>query len=408
MKIIPLLIACSALASAGGWYYGMAAPEQRFRAALRALRANDAEEVQYQLLTVEPCAQLEGQASLLRGWLLLHSKKGDDPGRTSAILEELNDAALDDENDRALALALLGRARYESGQLADALVLLDRAAQLNPDEVEAHRLAGVIFYDLGLPGAVIPHLEEVARLEPFNGRPHRLLGLIHHERGATLGDAFAFQAAVEAYQESLKRDPNQADAHEIRVELGRCLVYRNEWDEALAALRPCFDSADALAVRAECYHAKGDIDRAMQCVDLALEQYPESANALSVKAMLAIAKRDVRQAVELLERAVKEKSRDYNLRYRLVQAYRHLGEQELADRHTEDMDKLLELSEEEKVLIRKSISNPDAAIRYRLADLATQLDQSQLAKSWLKAANLLDSPVLQRMLTPAPVTPAKP
>lgn len=393
---------CGAILLAGGWYVAFAAPERRFEAALRALRARDAEDVGYKLLAVEPSAKLQAHAALLRGWLMLQSKKADEGGRTGAILEELNDAATDDEDNRALALALLGRTRYENGELTDALLLLEQSLRLDPDEVEAHRWAGVVLYDLGMLMPAIPHLEEVARREPGNGRPHRLLGIIHRERGAIIGDAFAFQAAVEAYQESLKRDPEQEDADEIRVELGRCLVYRNEWDEALEAVRPCFDSPDSLTLRAECYYAKGEIDRAMQCVDLALEQYPANAYALSVKATLAMAKRDIRQAADLLERAVKEKPADYNLRYRLVQAYRHLGDEELAARHVDDMEALLKMMEEQKDLMRRALTDSEASIRYRLADLAERLDEPKMAETWRNAAQMLDSPTLRQLLTPPP------
>jgi tetratricopeptide (TPR) repeat protein len=402
MKMIRIAIICGALLAAGGWY-GAASPDRHFEAALRALRANDMENVQYQLLAVEARDDHQAQASLLRGWLLLQSpKRDDDPQRIYAILEELNDAATDDEADRALALALLARARYESGQLTDALVLLEQSWRLNKDEVETQRWAGIVMYELGLYMPAIPFLEEVARREPHNGRPHRLLAIIHRERGTIIGDAYALQAAIEAFQESLKRDPAQYDADEMRVELARCLTIRNEWDEALETLRPCFDSPDNLALRAECYYAKGQLDRATQCVDLALEQNPDDAYALSVKSTLALAKRDFRLAAELLERAVKEKPRDYNLRYRLVQAYRHLGDEELAAPHVEEMELLLKLTEEQKDLTRRALIDTDATLRYRLANLSAQLGDPQMEATWRKAAEMLDSPMVQRLMSSPP------
>ncbi|HVA44977.1 MAG TPA: tetratricopeptide repeat protein [Pirellulales bacterium] len=400
MKLTRLIAPCAALALAGGWYVGVGAPDRRFETALRSLRASDVEQVNYQLLAIEPSVGLQAQASLLRGWLMLMSKDRDDFLRTDAAIEELSDAVEDDDKDRALALALLGRARYENRQLREALNLLERSLELDPHEVEAHRWVGVVLYELGLYLPAIPHLEEVALREPSNGRLHRLLGIIHRERGEVLGDAFAFGAAVEAYQESLRRDPSPPDAQDVRLELARCFFYRNEWDEALDALRPCADTPDCLTLRAECYYSKGELARAVEYVDRALEQAPDNSHALSVKATLAMAKRDVPQAAALLERAVDAEPADYNLRYRLVQAYHHLGKEELAARHADEMETLLKLLEEQSELTRRALTETDAAMRFRLAELSERLDDHEMAKSWRKAAELLVSPTQRPGLQP--------
>ncbi|HWB12897.1 MAG TPA: tetratricopeptide repeat protein [Pirellulales bacterium] len=383
---------------AGGWYVAGATPERRFQGALRSLRASDAENVQYQILAVAPREESQARASLLRGWLMLEATKADEPGRNAAVMDELGDAA-DDEQHRALALALMGRVRYEEGKLADALVLLDRSLQLDRDEVEAHRWLGIALYDIGLARPAVFHLEEVARQEPWNGRPHHLMGIIHRERAVVSGEALAFEDAAAAFKESLARDPQQPNADEIRIELGRCYFYRNEFDQALEAVRPCFDAPESLVLRAECYYGKGDVDRANQCVDLALEQNPDDSRALSVKATIATKGRDFQQAATLLARAVQGKPSDYDLRYKLFSAYQHIGENEKAAEQAEEMEKLRGMYSELQVLTaRASADLSDADIRYRLAELATRLDMRESAESWLKAAKMLDSPDLRRRL----------
>lgn len=405
MKLRRLIAACAALALAGGWYFGLASPVRRFETALRSLRANDPEKVSYELLAIEPSNRMEAQASLLRGWLMMKSGDRGSQERTGALIEELNDAASDDEQNRALALALLARVRYENHQLADVVQLLGEALTLDPNEVEAHRWAGIILYELGLYMRAIPHLELVARLEPSNGRLHRLLGVIHRERGAIVGDAFAYKAAIEAYEESLRRDPDPQDMEDIRVELARCYLSRNEWDEALAALRPCSDTTDCLAIRAECYYSKGELERALGCIDRALAEAPDDAQSLSVKATLVTAKRDLPQAAELLERALVHEPANYNYRYRLVQVYRNLGKDDLADEHAAIMDRLLKLLEEQGNLSKRALTEGDPAIRFRLHDLCEQLGDHKMAESWRKAAEMLVSPAMARLNQPLPNSP---
>lgn len=401
MKLSYLISPCVAVALVGGWYAAWAAPDRRFETALHSLRENDVEQVWYQLLAIEPCAKLEAQVDLLRGWLSLTAPNGEESRDPNAVMEELNDAAMDDENNRALALALIARMRYENHQLADALLLLEQSLKADPHEVEAHRWVGIILYELGLAMPAIPHLEEVADREPWNGRPHRLLGIIHRERGAVIGDAFAYAAAIEAYQESLKRDPAPHDLQEIRLELGRCYLFRNEWKEALDAIRSCEETAECFTLRAECYYGRGELERAIDCIDQALEQNPHDARALSVKATLVTAKRDTRQAADLLERAIREEPADYNLRYRIVQVYRHLGEDERADPHSKEMDKLLKVLEEQSDLTRRALTDTDPALRFRLAELADRLNDSDRAANWQQAGDMMASPLLRRWFTPA-------
>jgi tetratricopeptide (TPR) repeat protein len=283
---------------------------------------------------------------------------------------------------------------YEGGRFANALNMLGNALAEDPDEIEAHRWMGSALYDVGAVVPAVDHLKRVADHEVANSRICRLLGLIYRERGA-------YREAAAAYQESLARDPDQSDADRVRVDLARCQTALKDYDAALAALQDCADSADVLALRGLCYFEEGNRERAKQCVDRALLKDAENTAALNCLAQL-----DPAAAAEPLSRAVEDNPQDYQLRERLVETYRALGQEELADKHERRLRTLRKLREElDSLLLQANDNLFDAALRYRIADVAERLGLSELARDWRKAANMLGSPDAAAASLPSFVTP---
>lgn len=372
-----------------GWFAAERSPAQQFQFGLRSLRQKNAEAVQYSLLSLGDRPEYESQSGLLQGWLRLQSLRPDEPADLKEVLTDLDLAASGDDQ-RGLALALVGSALYEQGKMREAMTRLSQSLEDNPDEPEAHRWLGVAFYDIGNVASALPHLERLAKLEPNNGRPHRLMGIIFRD----LSD---FERAVTAYQESLARDPRQPDADEIRLELARCQFAQLKYDDALTTLRDGHETPAVLTLRAQCFHAKGLVDQAEQCVQQALADDRDDAEALAVEATLAEERGDHQRAAELLSRAVERKPNEYNYRYRLVQAYRRIGKQELANEQTRVMGELQSLREDLETLIgQANYDTGNAQIRYGIAALAERLGMPEMAASWRKAARMLDTAAATR------------
>lgn len=101
-----------------------------------------------------------------------------------------------------LALLNLGRLRASQKRFDEALPLLTRAAEAQPQSAEAHYLAGEAYLQIKKGSKAIPHLSEAARL----GRPEAHLRLAWLYNAAGIKD----KAAVE-YEEFLKKRPHHPE-----------------------------------------------------------------------------------------------------------------------------------------------------------------------------------------------------
>jgi len=389
-------VVCVAFLVAGGLFVRAAGPERKFDQGLASLRANRPEETRYCLASIDHRSDYRSQASLLRGWLRLQSRQAHKPEDYMAIWADLSDA-LEVRRCRPLTLALMGRLLYEGGRFADALDVLNGALAEDPDEIEAHRWLGSALYDVGAVIPALEHLRRVAEEEVSNARICRLIGLIYREHSD-------FRDAAAAYQESLTRDPAQPDADQVRIDLARCHLALDDYGAALAALEGCRDTADVLALRGLCYVGQGQPQRAREFVEQALERDADNTAALT-----CLAKIDPAQAAEMLSQAVERKPSDYELRERLGETYRSLGEQRLADEQEDHLRTRRSMRAELDQLLTQANENLfDASLRYRIADLARRLEMPELAADWQKAARLLDSSRAGAPTLPNAIPPNRP
>lgn len=359
-----------------------ARPEARFQSTLDSLRAEDAERVAYSSLYFSRRSGWEPSAALVRAWFRLWGEHGKQKEEQNAAAEDLI-LALEDSRCRSFALALMGRVCYAQELTVQAVQLLQRALRENPDEVEAHRWLGIAAYDIGNTALAASHLQRVAELEPADGRPHRLIGLMLKEQ-----DQYA--AAAAAYERSLSRDPSQTDAPVIYLELAQCRFSQRNYDGALAALEHCPATAEAMLVRAECYRAQAKTDAANDALERALAQKPQPPQALALKATLCTEARQEREAVVWLTKAMESEPNNYQFHYQLLQIYRRLGENALAETEARRTDELRRLTDELDELRAEAATNvTDAELRFRISDLARQLDMPELADNWAKAGRLV-------------------
>lgn len=80
------------------------------------------------------------------------------------------DASLAANPEVAKTYVLQGRVAAEKGQLGPALVSLNRAIELDPENFEAHYYAGVVFERLSKPAEAMEHYQKAAELDPTNAQ----------------------------------------------------------------------------------------------------------------------------------------------------------------------------------------------------------------------------------------------
>jgi tetratricopeptide (TPR) repeat protein len=284
----------------------------------------------------------------------------------------------------ALAYALSGEALCRGRQFRDADRILTTAGQLDPSYTDTHRWLAALYYDIGAMEHAREQLEIVAEQAPGDPRPKRLLGEIHR-------DFEKYDLAVDAYRESLRRDPNQPKREELLVDLAECLLKLRRFEEAREVLRECPRSARSLTLEAETFYEAGENGPAKKPLEEALALDSSYLGAMRLKARMALDANGPTLAAQILRRAVELHPKDHLAHYYLVQAYRRLGERQLAEKHLQVSRDLRALFQKFADLNQKAIKSPaDAEIRYQLGVLAGQLDKRELARSWLEHALALD------------------
>lgn len=267
---------------------------------------------------------------------------------------------------------------------AEAERFLSFVVSKRPDHVDAHRGLATLYYDQRAWVPAVLHLLKWAELDPRDGRAHRFVGLIYKDLDQPM-------PAIAAYEEALHRELAAPVVEEVKTELAECLVAQSEYERALRVLEGVTDqtneSSKLSALRAECLWGLGRGSEAQALLDHASAEHPRAPELLRLRAKVELHMNKPRTAVSLLERAVQIDQHDYAGRHLLAQAYQAVGrsqdaaeQRRLADQTKES---LLQLTE----LIKKASDKPwDAAVRKRLAETCQQLDKSDLAAMWFKAA----------------------
>jgi tetratricopeptide (TPR) repeat protein len=370
------LVALVAAGSAWGWRYHVTRPAYRVRRAREAMRAHDWERSAALANELEQAGQPD-LAYLLRGESLFRQ------GYHADALEQLN-RIQDQGTIRLEAAALSGRCLLQLGQARQAHGAFQFVIDQQPDHVDAHRGLAAIAYDQGNLEQAVHHLRTVAELDPSDGKPYRLIGLIHK-------DLRHFPDAEQAYDNALRRELPAADREAAYRELAECLLERNEYARALAALDRREEAADegppALALRAECLGGLGRVQQARTLLDGALRNHPEDPRLLALRGQVHLAEREPAQAARRLEQALRADPQNHRWRHKLAQAYVRLGRREDAaeqNRRVKEIEARLSLRTR---LSREAMAQPwDAEVRTRLAEVCRQLGKYQDAAMWDRAA----------------------
>ena len=301
--------------------------------------------------TIQPVSLKEVQHSL-------------DTGHSEAALQMAE--ALPAQTGRS---RLLGECLYALGRLHEADVALAEALKLDPNDLEAIQLHGLVLFRLGRPADAIPLLERAhAWTEKTRTDPAYVLALCYIEvqRYDDARHAFAQQygfpgdsaaahllaarmllrrdfvsIAQQEAQKALEIDSSLPLAHRL---LGEVALAGEHLEEAAAefekerARNPLDGSTyDRLG---DTYARAGDYVRAQQMLDRALLLEPASTAPYILLGKVLLKRQDPASAAGYLERAEAMDPANFITHTLLIQAYHMMGRTEDAHRETDMAQKL--------------------------------------------------------------------
>jgi predicted O-linked N-acetylglucosamine transferase (SPINDLY family) len=175
--------------------------------------------------------------------------------------------------DDAEAHTNLGNALQALGQLDAAVVSCRRALEIKPDLAEAHSNLGNVLRDLGHLEDAVASYRRALEIKPDFAEAHSNLG-------NALRDFGEFDDAVSSYRRALVLKPDYVDAHS---NLGIALRDLGRLDDAVASYRRALrikpDFAEAHSNLGVALQALGQLDEAVASYRRALEIKPDYEDA---------------------------------------------------------------------------------------------------------------------------------
>jgi len=181
---------------------------------------------------------VEAYESYARGMMNLRLASRDSIERAISAFEE----AVRQDQEYAMAWAALGGAYSLKGSFLSIQDLVRkgvemerRAVEIDPELADAHMWLGTALLGLGQVDDAIVSIDEAIRLEPENGQAYQALGRAYW---AGKGD---FAAAIPAFRKAIELNPEAGYSY---LQLGLLLAWEGMYDEAEAICRRAVELQD--------------------------------------------------------------------------------------------------------------------------------------------------------------------
>jgi len=175
--------------------------------------------------------------------------------------------------DNYLALDVLGNILVKQDRPGEALVLLQKAAELNGYDAEIQHNIGMALSRLGRNVEAESHIRHAVLLNPNYARAYHDLGILIARRDDPL-------AAAKVFREAVRIEPDNPD---FRYDLGVSLVDAGQLDEAIAeyaeVLKEEPDHTKAHSNMGVALARQGKMNEAIEHFSHAIELSPDDENA---------------------------------------------------------------------------------------------------------------------------------
>ena len=169
---------------------------------------------------------------------------------------------------------MLGAIYKQAGLNAEALLPMQNAAALLPDDAEAHYNLGLTHQDLGNLNEAKNAYLHALRIDPDFFHAHNSLGVLSQSQGQ-------IEDAQASFREAIRVNPRHADAHN---NLGNALKEAGHADQAIACYRRALQiNPDHLLARSNLglvLEETGALNEAAACFQSVLERMPDAVDAL--------------------------------------------------------------------------------------------------------------------------------
>lgn len=263
-----------------------------------------------------------------------------------AQAEALYRQILEIDPKQVSALHLLGVVALQSQRYDLAVDLIGKALAIDPDYAEAHYNLGVALQTQGKPADAMASFEKAIALKPDNAAAHFNLGSLLHDRGEFMGAATRFREAIAltpdfaeahnnlgnaqrelgqrddalaSYREAVALRPDFAEAH---YNLANLLAEFRRFDEAVAS----FESV--IALRPDHAEAHHNLGRALKSAGRSEEAIASYRKAIAARPDFAAAHNNLGNALKdlgRLDEAVVSYQKAIAITPDLAVAYNNLG-----------------------------------------------------------------------------------
>jgi predicted Zn-dependent protease len=228
----------------------------------------------------------------------------------------------DDRPGAAEGLTVAARALLMRGSISSARRTLERSLSMKLDQPEAAKMLAAIYISAGDGKRGVVLLKKAAELEPADFRPWYAMGKVYHDLGN-------LQESAEAYSEALRRSLPEVEAREARIGRVRALLDNKQAEQASEDLdilaRDAPEDPQVLALAAKHALALARADEAQKLADRALASDSREFDALLVRARLHFLSQQPRLAIADLEQAGKARPNDLATLQLLLQLQSSLG-----------------------------------------------------------------------------------
>ena len=186
-----------------------------------------------------------------------------------AAAADVYSSILDVAPDHAGALHFSGVLAHQQARSEEAVTLIRRSLELEPERADWHSNLGIVLQDrLELDDAVVAYERAIA-LEPEHANAHNNLGVVLRAKGKA-------EEAEEQYRVAIRIDPEHSDAYN---NLGVLLNGQKRAHEAavcfskVITLRPKHPEARRMLALAHC--TLGEVDKAVRVFEEWLQEAPD-------------------------------------------------------------------------------------------------------------------------------------
>jgi len=267
-------------------------------------------------------------SSLLEEAIFLHKK-----GQLKEA-ENLYKSILKSSSSNFEVIHLLGIIKIQLKQFEDAIVWLNKAISINPNNHSAFNNLGVCYKELKKYPEALNNFKKAVKIKPDYAEAYNNLAIVYKSLEN-------YEEAINSYNKAIKLKPNYAEAHN---NLGLVFLKLKNLEEA----KKYFQNAIKLKPNyAEAYNnlgiaqnKLGKTDKAQECLEYAIKIKPNYAEAYNYLGTIVLKLEEKNKAKKYFEQAIKLKSNYVDAYNNLGIVYNELGEIEKAKESLEYAIKL--------------------------------------------------------------------